>query len=124
VTWDDGWEPGDPCVEYGEETSAEHWRYSDECYAEQQGWRPRKGDADPAPEPWRAERPPPGTVAAISLSAVVEIRRELAELRRRIEQLETSDDSAARSPLPAVATRPTNAKGGPQGPAPLETRGS
>jgi hypothetical protein len=31
--YDDGWEFGDPCVECGEETSAEWRRYCDACWA-------------------------------------------------------------------------------------------
>lgn len=74
----DGWSFGDPCIECGEETSAEHRKYCDSCYAKEQGWtRPR-----------RAERPPPGEAERVTLAGLVELRRQLQELRKRIDALE------------------------------------
>lgn len=56
--------------------TAEAWHaYCSDCYAEQNGWK-------------RPARPEPGTDPPSFVVALTDVRRELAELRRRLERLE------------------------------------
>jgi predicted ATPase len=93
MSYDDGWEFGDPCVECGAETSAEHHRYCDDCYAEQQGWtrpaRPESGTDPPSfVEGLARVRERLTTLEDAATVAFDNVERSLDALERRIAQLE------------------------------------
>ena len=84
------------CQECGAETAEEWHAVCPDCFAEQQGWRTTDSrtfletdsGASPDPQPWREPRPPAGTPPESFVVALSDVRRELAELRRRLERLE------------------------------------
>jgi hypothetical protein len=65
MSYEDGLERGGACNECGEPVEEEWHAYCSSCFAEQQGWRPRRGDE---------ERP-------------ASLRLELERLRAAVEQL-------------------------------------
>jgi hypothetical protein len=79
VSWEDrdGLERGGDCAECGEPVEQEHHVLCPDCYREQQGWRPR-----------REERPAATSRPESFVVAIATLRRELAELRARVERLE------------------------------------
>ena len=81
MSWEDrdGVGRGGDCAECGEPVEQAHHALCMACFREQQGWRPRPED-----------RPPAGSRPESFVAAVVELRRELGELRRRIERIEAA----------------------------------
>jgi hypothetical protein len=86
MSWEnrDGLERGGDCAACGEPVKEAHHAYCRSCYADLRGWD--HGD-DEAAEPWRERCPPSGTPESFIL-APLELRREIAALRDRNDQLE------------------------------------
>jgi hypothetical protein len=84
MSWDDYSDRGESCADCGDEVEAAHHAYCPACYRKQMGW-----DQTDEPEPdWHEPGPPAGTPPESFIVALTDVRRELEELRGRLERLE------------------------------------
>jgi hypothetical protein len=81
MTWEDhdDLERGGACNECGDPVEREHHAYCPSCYREQQGWS--------------GPRPPAGQPPESFVVALYQVRRQLAELERRVVDVEAALDA-------------------------------